>query len=120
MPGEHTFGSIDDLGRYVDGLGGVATLYAGQLRTPCGVVRLAKNNRETIKRVLKSHGLGHFPEEIPNWQETLIRVYRRGSNAGELIDAVLTTGPAEDMTIRQWTATKASEMVQAIRELVCS
>lgn len=59
------------------------------LRDADGAKRLGANVRERIASQLEGHGIGFFPgEELPDWQEDTVYLYRLDSSFGTLIRAV--------------------------------
>jgi hypothetical protein len=59
------------------------------LRDADGAMRLGSNVRERIASQLEGHGIGFFPgEELPDWQEDRVYLYRIDSTLGTLIRAV--------------------------------
>lgn len=59
------------------------------LRDADGAMRLGSNVRERIASQLEGHGIGFFPgEELPDWQEDEVFLYRIDSALGTLVRAV--------------------------------
>jgi len=59
------------------------------LRDADGAKRLGANVRERIASQLEGQGIGFFPgEELPDWQEDSVYLYRIDSPLGTLIRAV--------------------------------
>ena len=59
------------------------------LRDADGAKRLGANVRERIASQLEGQGIGFFPgEELPDWQEDPVYLYRLDSSFGTLIRAV--------------------------------
>src|SRR5437867_3952104 len=107
-----------DVRSAVETAGGVMTLRAGDLRDAFGGGRLSSGVRAGITRELLGLGLGHYPQELPDWQDYLVRVYKLGSPIADLIDAVLEPSMGHDEELRQAVRGDAADIVQRIRDLV--
>jgi hypothetical protein len=110
--------SLEDVRTSVEAAGGVVTFRAGDLRDAFGAGRLSSGVRDGISRGLLGLGLGHYPQELPDWQDFLVRVYKLGSPIADIIDAVLVPSPAHDEELRQAVHGDAAEILQRIRDLV--
>jgi hypothetical protein len=93
-----TWASIENL---VDAEDGVTTVRAGSLRIALGAGRLTPRINQEISAELDKRGLGHVPEELPLGQHELVRLYRRGSRIGTVIDAVQRIDPDADTELRR-------------------
>src|SRR2546423_1034557 len=93
--------SLDDLPGLIDANGGVVSLPMVYLRDAYGAGRLGVHVRSNISQALRGLGLAHMPPELPDsqWQE--VRIYRAGSSAGRLIEAVASVGEKGDAAIRE-------------------
>jgi hypothetical protein len=94
------------------------TMYS--LREAYGAGRLGVHVRRNISDELSGHGLGHFPRELPDDQEKLVRLYKLGSPAAHLIAAVLSPSEEGDEAIREAVAGNAASLLEEVRELVCA
>lgn len=103
----------------VEANGGVLTLSMGALRSAYGVDKLGVHVRTGISKALSGVGLAHTPEELPNYQENLVRVYKQGTPVAGLIRAATTPSVDLDEALRQAVGGDASETLARIRELVC-
>jgi hypothetical protein len=111
----------DEVKQKVEKNGNVVTLTMEDLRDAHGVARLGVNVRAEISNTLAGMGLGHVPTELPSLQNEQVRVYKKGTSAGELIDTVLTTGEQNDAKIINQFAkpgTDYAAVVQKIRDIV--
>lgn len=106
----------DDLGAHVDGRDGVATVTAGILRDIHGAQRLGSDIREEISAKLKRRGLGHSPAQIPDDHRESLRIYRIGSQVGELIRAASEVGRDNDKALRA--AAKSPELTARLKTLL--
>jgi len=111
--------SLDELPGLVESGGGVLSLPMVYLRDAYGAGRLGVHVRSNISEALRGLGLAHMPAELPDsqWQE--VRIYRVGSKAGKLIEAVMEIGERGDGVIREATSAQPTEVLERIRELVC-
>src|SRR5947209_1005971 len=112
--------SLTDIRAAVEAAGGAKTFRAGDLRDAFGGGRLSSGVRAGITRELLGLGLGHYPIELPDWQDNLVRVYKLGSPIADLIDAVLEPTLPHDEELRQAVHGDAADIVQRIRDLVCA
>ena len=114
------FKDFAEISSFVRSNGDVVTVSMGELRDAAHAGKLGKYVKVQIVNELSSHGIGYLPEgDLPDYQEHQVRLYRKGSPAGRLIDAVLKVGPVGDKHIREATEVKPSEVLDKIRALVC-
>jgi hypothetical protein len=109
----------DELRDLVTEKGGVLTVSMATLRDIHGAGKLGIWVREHIQEKLKGVGLGHYPPELPQYQENSVRLYRLGTPLADLIKAVLEPGETNDARLLKMTDSDASEVLKKIRELVC-
>lgn len=69
---------------------------------------------------LLSRGLRHAPDELPVYQHERVRLWLMGSPAGDLIEGVLSVSPSGDQIIRDAVESDAAEILDKVKELVCS
>jgi hypothetical protein len=92
-----------------------------ELKAAAGKDRLGVHVRSEISRTLAGMGLGHIPNELPSNQHDSIRLYKRGTPAGDLIETVLAPGEANDRKLRDQLAGNQidyANIIEQIRELV--
>jgi len=97
----------------------VLTMTEADLRDAHGAGRLGVHVRTNITKGLDGLGLSHFPPALSGEQTNLVRVYRRGTPAADLIGAVLNASSSGDVEIREKVAGEATEILGRVRELVC-
>jgi hypothetical protein len=114
-----TYQSIEALRSAVAVNGDVLTVEMGDLRRAHGAERLGPHVRRGISDALASHGLGHYPVDLPQYQDGAVRVYRLGSSAADLIKSALRPGAVEDEVLRQAAGGDSADVIRQIRELVC-
>lgn len=119
MNSEHKFTSMDEIGQAVDNKGGVLSLSMSSLRDASGKGRLGINVLHGIQENLRGLGLGHYPRELPNNQNEIVRLYRYGNPLAELIEAVFTPGEENDELLRRRSEQKEADVLRQVRELVC-
>ncbi len=117
---EPAYRDIDDVAQAVVDHGGLVTMRMSQLRDAHGAGRLGVHVRSGISAALAERGIGHYPEDLPADQIDDVRLYKLGSPAAELIEAVMKLGAEEDEKLRQFAGGDATKVLQRIRELVCS
>lgn len=111
----------DGIKERVEQQGDIRTVTMEELREAYGASRLGVHVRNEISRALAGVGLGHIPEELPSYQHEQVRLYKKGTTAGELIDTVLSPGEYNDnKLVEQLGDGQAdyADIVQKIRELV--
>lgn len=119
-PSEEDLHDYEDLRRFVDQLGDVATVSMVLLRDLHGAGKLGIHVRAGISNELKKVGLAHGAGELPGYQYDAVRIYVMGSAAGQLIEAVLQLSPDLDERIREAANNTSTEILTKVRELVCS
>jgi|SRR5579875_1601171 len=110
---------FEDLPTLIDANGGVLSIPMARLRDAYGAGRLGKHVRSNISNQLRSLGLAHMPAELPDSQLEQVRLYRAGSPAGRLIEAVTNLGAKGDAVIREAASAQSTQILEKIRELVC-
>lgn len=111
--------NLEELRDKVENSGDVLSVTMLELRNAYGAQRLGTVVRENISADLAGLGIGTFPDELPDYQEEHVRVYKRGSAAATLIEAVLEPNPKSDERIRAAARKEGEEVLRRIRELVC-
>ena len=89
----------DEIKKQVEEAGGVLTLTMAALRDAAGAGKLGVHVRSNISRRLAAMGLGHVPTELPANQHERVRVYKRGTPVGDLIEAALNPGERNDESL---------------------
>jgi hypothetical protein len=105
----------------VENNGNVLTVDMETLRNAHGAAKLGVHVRTEISNALAGIGLGHVPQELPGYQHELVRLYKKGTPVGELIEIVLSPGPQHDTKLREQFSGKAvdyANIIAKIRELV--
>jgi hypothetical protein len=113
--------SWSEIKEKVEKNGNVMTVTMEELRDAHGTAKLGVHVREEISSALAGMGLGHIPEELPNYQHELVRLYKNGTPIGELIATVLKPGQQNDTKLSAQFAGEGVDhaaIVQKIRELV--
>lgn len=113
--------SWDELKADVERNNNVLTVTMESLRNAVGADRLGVNVIGQIRAALAGMGLGHVPQELPPYQHQQVRLYKKGTDVGDLIDTVLTTGQQNDQRLADRFANQGqdyADIVQRIRELV--
>jgi hypothetical protein len=109
--------SWDEIKQKVEKNQNVVTLNMEELRDAHGVAKLGVNVRAEISSTLAGMGLGHIPVELPSWQSEQVRVYKKGTPVGELIDTVLTTGEQNDGKIVNQFAKPGTDYAAVVRKI---
>jgi hypothetical protein len=110
--------SYDELAKHVQDQGHIAVFDMGILRDLEGAGKLGKYVRSAISKSLGSHGLGHFPEDLPIYQHEEVRVFRRDSPVGRVVDAVLHPSANGDAVLRVLTDNDDHERLEQIRQIL--
>jgi hypothetical protein len=91
----------DDIKTDVEKNGNVLTVTMEQLRDAYGAGKLGIHVRDKISSTLAGLGLGHVPVVLPTCQHELVRLYKKGTPVGDLIETVLTPGGQNDARLRE-------------------
>ena len=110
--------SYDELAQQVQEQGYISVFDMGTLRDLEGAGKLGKYVRSSISKALASHGLGHFPEDLPIYQHEEVRVFRRDSPVGRVVDAVLHPSAKGDVVLRLLTGNDDHERLEQIRQIL--
>jgi hypothetical protein len=97
----------------------VLTCRMEELRDAWGYARLGIHVRRQISNDLRGMGIGHYPAELPDYQDRQVRLYKLGTPVAHIIEAVLNPSQENDDQLRQMTAGDARETLDAIKALVC-
>lgn len=111
----------DEIKAKVEGAGGVLTTTMDVLRDAEGAGKLGVHVRTNISKKLAGIGLGHVPTELPGNQHERVRLYKKGTLVGDLIDTVLNPGDQNDRRLVEQLGQDGPDyraVVQRIRELV--
>ena len=111
----------DGIKDQVEKSGNVCTFTMEVLRDAHGVGKLGVHVRSEISQTLAGIGLGHVPEELPNYQHEQVRLYKRGTPVGQLIESVLKPGEQNDKSLADRFSSQGPDyavIVAKIRELV--
>lgn len=101
--------------------GNIRTFTMEVLRNAHGVAKLGVNVRAEISQILAGIGLGHVPQELPSYQHEQVRLYKRGTPVGQLVESVLTPGEQNDKSLADRFGAQSPDyavIVEKIRELV--
>lgn len=119
-PWGEPFETYDELRELVDTSHGLLRVSMYQLRKAHGAGKLGVRVREEIEQRLAGVGLGFFPgPDLPSYQEQDVRVYRRGTRVGDLVDAVLRPSASGDQLLLESRSDQAAGVLRQIRSLVC-
>jgi hypothetical protein len=111
--------TYDDLAKAVRDTGNVMSCAMGTLRAIHGAGKLGVHVVQNISEQLEQHGLGHYPEELPQDQWQYARLYRLGTPVAKVIRAVMTPDEKNDKVLRDVGGSEAQDILKKIRELVC-
>jgi len=113
--------SWDEIKQTVEDNGNLKTFTMETLREAHGSGRLGLHVRSEISRTLAGMGLGHVPQDLPTYQHEQVRLYKRGTPVGQLIETVLAPGEQNDRKLVEQFAqpdTDYASIIEQIRELV--
>jgi len=99
----------------------VMTVTMDILRDAHGAGKLGVYVRQDIAKKLAGMGLGHVPQSLPNYQHDQVRLYKRGTPVGDLIELVLSPSePNDTKLVEQFREDKVdyAAIVTQIREMV--
>jgi hypothetical protein len=99
----------------------VLTISMNELKEAVGKDRLGIHVRSEISKTLAGMGLGHIPSELPSNQHDSVRLYKRGTPAGDLIEVVMAPSESNDRKLRDQLSgdqINYANIIEQIRELV--
>ena len=104
----------------VEDAGGVLRVVMWLLRDIEQAGRLGVHVRASISRRLDGLGLAHLPADIPSEQNAIITLYKRGTPAAAVIDAVYRDGSskAAEVALRRLNTSRDTEKLQVVTEKV--
>ena len=111
----------DQVKSEVEDHGGVLTVSMEALRDAAGAKKLGIHVRTKITKRLAGSGLGHVPTVLPANQSDQVRLYKKGTHVGDLIDTVLQPGQQNDRKLAEYSEGEGADykaIVDAVRELV--
>lgn len=100
--------------------GNVLTVKVGEVRDTFKYGRLGKHVRREISDKLKGLGIAHYPDDVPDWQENPIRLYRMGTPIADLLDAAHNANPEHDEELKAAVSGGAADVLKQIQALVCA
>ena len=105
----------------IEGKGGIARLRMSKIRDAAGWDRLGVNVVKDIASKMRRGGLATLPamDALPYTQYAMVRVYVTEGRVGEVISAVLEPSDDGDKLLREIGGDDASDVLKAVRELVC-
>jgi hypothetical protein len=103
----------------IEANGGILAVDMRRLRNDCGWDKLGPNVVNLVSNYLQDVGIGHLPEELPRYQDRVIRVYLKSSVVGQIIGAVRGPSDAGDRLLRRVGASDAELVLEQIRSLIC-
>ena len=114
-----TFVVMEDISSALEQNGNVMSITMEELRDAHQAGRLGVHVRKSIRDKLRSLSIGHLPQELPDSQNGVVRLYRLGTPIASLIEAVVYPGEANDAKIRAAAGGEDTEIIRKIRELIC-
>jgi len=105
----------------VETKGNVLTVTMFELRNATGKDKLGVHVLTEIRKNLEDVGLGHIPQELPSNQGEPVRLYKRDTLVGEIIDMVLSPSEQNDRKLREQFSESAvdyARIIEQIRDLV--
>lgn len=111
----------DSIKAAIENNGSVLTVSMETLRNAHGAAKLGVHVRTEISSHLAGMGIGHVPRTLPTYQHEPVRLYKRGTPVGDLIETVLTPGEQSDKQLVDQLGesdVKYAEIIEQIRNLV--
>lgn len=90
------FANWDELRTTVEQKGNILTVNMDDLKNLQNVKKLGKNVCKDISESLKREGIFHVPEELPTHKDDKVRLYRKDTKIGKLIESVIVPGKKND------------------------
>jgi len=110
--------TMEELSEYVKYHDGVVTVGMARVRDCYGKERLGKYVREGISKELASHGICHYPANLPYNQFEQVRLVQMGTPVHDVIEASSKIGVPFDSKLRAIVSLDKEKVIQKIRELV--
>ena len=113
--------SWDDIKNKVEAHDNILTTIMSDLKDAIGKEKLGTHVRNEISKTLAGMGLGHIPQVLPSYQHESVRLYKRGTAVGDLIEMVLTPSELNDRKLKEQLSkdgVKYITIIEQIRELV--
>ncbi|MYV99088.1 hypothetical protein [Streptomyces sp. SID3343] len=112
--------SWEGLRNAVEASGGVLRVVMWLLRDLEQAGRLGVHVRASISRRLDGLGLAHLPADVPGEQYAVITLYKRGTPAAAVVDAVFRDGSskAAEVALRRMNTSRDAEKLQVVTEKV--
>lgn len=98
----------------------MATYPMGILRDIDGAGKLGVHIRKKISQELHARGIDHLPEDLPAYQDEVVRVFKRGTPLYRVIQAVLDPSPDGDSILRSIVNDDAREKIEQIERILAS
>jgi len=111
----------DSIKTAVESNGNIHTVTMETLRNAHGAAKLGVHVRTEITSHLAGMGIGHVPKTLPTYQHEPVRLYKRGTAVGDLIETVLAPGEQNDKKLVEQLGesdVKYAEIIEQIRDLV--
>lgn len=120
MP-SYSFTTLEELREVVEQNDNIVTVPMWKVRNAYGAERLKVHIRSGIHEALDGLGLAHMPRTIPDDQNEMLRVIKKGTPVAKLIAAARRVGDHDDdQLIRDTVSGDAKATLQEIREIVCA
>lgn len=113
--------SWNEIKEKVEANDNILTVTMTDLRDAAGKDKLGVHVRAEISKTLAGMGLGHIPQELPSYQHELVRLYKRGTPIGELIEMVMSPSEQNDRKLKEQIAEISvdyANIIERIRDLV--
>lgn len=121
QPLPQTMNAWEKIKADVEAAGNVKTVPMEVLRNAHLSGRTSERIRSEISESLQGIGLAHVPKTLPRYQHDLVRLYKRGTPVGNLIDLILEPSEeGDDMLTSRSEEPKVdyAAIVRQIRDLV--
>lgn len=102
----------------LDNEGGILSISMGELRDAYQVFRLGVHVRKGIHDTLESKGIGHYPAELPVYQDDRVRLYTLGSAFANMVKDLDDLTEEADQRLRDTVQSDHGETIKRIKELV--
>jgi hypothetical protein len=107
----------DEINEEVQKNGNLKTVTMETLREAMGVAKLGVNVRTQIRKKLASMGIGHIPEQLPTYQHEQVRLYKRGTDVGDMIELAHTPGEENDRKLSEQFGEDKVDYAQVIEQI---
>ncbi|MBP2304760.1 hypothetical protein GBZ48_10520 [Azospirillum melinis] len=112
------FSTYEELDNLIDENNGVVSCNMRSLRDCYNVAKLGVHVARQISRDLNNRGLGHFPEDLPINQWDRVRVFKKASKLGAIIESLSSLDEESDDILREVNGGNGDETLRKVKAMI--